>query len=121
MAQEEKVTFNVTKGPSKADLQTALFHGATEQQIRITFMLKATEETVAKRHLSDDLRLATRFVEARLLGVEREDGSGESWILKGYLTFKGGQPDKDQTVAFTGYYTSKHRTGYFTATFERSA
>jgi len=115
MAQEEKVTFTVENGPSKADLQTALFHGVTNEQIPVTFRLKATVETAAKRHLNDELRLATRFIKTRLLGVKREDGSGESWILEGYLTFDGVE------VPFTGYYTSRRRTGHFTATFTRSA
>ncbi|MFA5854470.1 MAG: hypothetical protein WC866_05320 [Patescibacteria group bacterium] len=111
MAQE-KVTFDVLQGPSKGDLQTAVFHGKSEEQLRVRFKIKATQETTKKSHLRQDLRLATLFLKARLQGAVRADGSGENWVINGMLYLD------DVETAFSGTYSTQRRTGFFTLTFE---
>lgn len=111
MAQES-VTFDVTKGPSKANLQTALFHGNTREQITVNFFVKATKETTAKSHLENHLRFATLVLDTQIRGADRVGDSGEVWDLRGIMYLDG---DK---VAFSGRYSSQYRTGTFTLTLE---
>ena len=111
MAQE-KVTFDVLQGPSKADLQTALFHGDSDHRIKVTFRLRATPETQAKTHLSQDLRLATRYIQVQINSVQRDDGSGESWNLQGNMQIDGA------FLPYSMYYSSRRRLGQLTLTLE---
>jgi len=103
MAQE--LQFIVLQGPSKFDLMTAVFVGQSDAQIRVKFGVQpyGDKKSTFPNHMT--------VCEARILGVEREDGSGERWIVKGYLYFK------NDSAAFSGYYTTQDRTGHFNVIF----
>lgn len=98
MAHE--MSFKIVAGPSKFDLMTALFaKGATNP---LEFSLKG--------FLPDALVVdgnPPRIKKVRLSSVEREDGSGESWNLKGWVD-TGGYGSK-----FKAYYDTRNRGGYF--------
>lgn len=49
-------------------------------------------------------------------GIEADDGSGESWNIKGYLAASDVKSLSwlkwDQSLAFKGYYDTRHRRGF---------
>jgi hypothetical protein len=79
--------YSVIDGPSKFDLMVSLFVGsnAAGSQSEVYFTLE------------DGFR-----VPVRINGIEREDGSGESWCITGYF----GQ------VRASGYFSTSRRHGY---------
>lgn len=83
---------NVAQGPSKFDLMTSLFEVNSQTHKWVTFHAR----------WGHDIREKTFPIQARIIGVEQEDGSGESWNI----TFC------DQSNRFgTGYYSTKTRKG----------
>lgn len=71
--------FRITNGPSKFDLMVALFVGAAKRRHHLTF-------TVGDNTLMDMARNIVRgTVEVVINEVSREDDSGESWCLNGYV------------------------------------
>lgn len=47
-----------------------------------------------------------RRLSAKISGIQREDGSGESWNITGHIAIHLG------TMRFKGYYSSKNRKGH---------
>ncbi len=82
----------IVDGPSKFDLMLALFDTGGR--------------TVAFRMKSDDT------VQARIYSVGIEDGSGESWLITGSY-----KRLDNTTCNFSGYYTTRRRTGYIKDTY----
>ena len=77
----------ILDGPSKWDLLVALGDGKV-----VELMLK----------FDDTLRAERRRV--KISSVQAEDGSRESWNLKGYIPSQGRQ--------FEAYYSSRRRKGH---------
>lgn len=83
--------FHLTGGPSKYDLMLALFDGRGNEQRLVTFSLQ---------HIGE--------IEVRIMGVDREDGSAESWVFKGYAeSFAQPGPNKVE-----GYFHTQRRHGH---------
>jgi len=75
----------ITDGPGKFDLMCALFDG---KQVKFTLV-------------------DGRVVDALIGSVEQEDGSKESWNLKGAIPFG----DTDLRGVFKAYFSTRHRKG----------
>jgi len=85
----------IVNGPSKFDLMTSLFHGKTEDQHRqVQFEVKDADGRKASKAVT-------------IGGVEREDGSGESWLIHGYMMVVNVPWRR-----ITGYYSSRTRKGW---------
>ncbi|MDP3994798.1 MAG: hypothetical protein Q8P91_03125 [bacterium] len=93
----------ITSGPCKADLEKALFDGSTSAGrnvggIRyVTFIAFAGE--------------VKKFVEVAVNSVGREDGSGESWLVDGYVVTIDGKP-VGSGKNYHAYYHTQNRRGY---------
>jgi len=95
MASQEYWT--IEQGPSKMDLMLALFDGETMGTRTVTFGINMAGRTLAQ-------------VTMIILGVEHEDGSGDSWIVQGRpVNINNGRPVKCEAVRF--YYHTKTRKG----------
>jgi len=81
-------------GPSKWDLMLAVFDGGAEHPRLVMFMVKIEDAPI----------LRSFFV--RITGVDRDDGSGESFMFRG--TALDGR-------AVQGFYRTDRRTGVIEA------
>ena len=85
---------NITAGPSKFDLQTALFVRKPD-----THCVEFTTED-------------GRIFDAIISSVGIEDGSGESWLIEGYASPKevGGPMEDDKS--FHAWFRTDNRRGW---------
>ena len=111
--------YDIISGPSKATLFDAcLYSYSKDAKIAVNF-------TISQGY-SNDSNDATRLyiplpvTNIKITGIEHEDGSGESFIIKGYC-----HVDKDYLLRkentyryrysrFLAYYNAKNRKGSFT-------
>lgn len=86
--------YQIVTGPSKWDLMQALFEGNSDSQKPVIF----TVEGIGN-------------IEVQINDVGREDGSGESWLIKGYERLLGStlRPVK-------GYFNTRSRKGHIRTT-----
>lgn len=77
---------DIVDGPSKYELMLGLFDSATTRPRPVEFRLSR--------------RVA---LEAHIQSVSREDGSGESWNLEGWVV---------SGEVFDAYFNTKRRTGH---------
>lgn len=97
MADQYETEFNLTAGPNKFDLMLALFEnrdGSHHVKFTIEQRVPGTAKSVPG---------TKQVVEVCISSIEREDGSAESWNIRGWMT--GGN--------FKCYYSTKNRTGWF--------
>ena len=111
--------YDIINGPSKSALFDACMYAySKDAKIAVNF-------TISQGY-SNDTNDATRLylplpvTDIKITGIEHEDGSGESFILKGYCNV-----DKDYLLRrdniyryrysrFSAYYDAKNRKGSFT-------
>lgn len=91
---------DITQGPSKFELMMALFDRKVVNTRGVEFKLKGENNISAHVIIN---------------GVEVEDGSGESWIFKGYV--KGMSPalqsgDRSTPSTCYGWYRTDTRKGW---------
>jgi hypothetical protein len=87
----------IEQGPSKMDLMLALFDGEKMGTRTVTFGISMAGRTLSQ-------------VTMIILGVSHEDGSGDSWLIRGRPTnVNNGKPVKCEIVQF--YYHTKTRKG----------
>jgi hypothetical protein len=93
----KKPLHNISNGPGKWDLLVCL--GEKGKIVQLTVV--PNEPGLKPREI---------VIDVHVIGIEQEDGSCESWNIKGCST-------KDSRVghkAFTAYYSTKNRTGCIT-------
>lgn len=73
---EEDVQYMISKGPDKARLIVSQWHGDRTERIPVKFKV-----------FKDG---GSCWVDLIVNGADREDGSGENWLLKGYVLQSGG-------------------------------
>jgi len=88
--------FEITDGPGKWDLMLGLFDGTCTNPRRVAFTLWS------------NLLEKGFYLRLLLSGVSREDGSGESWIVTGYVNDNSGISGR----AIKGYYSTRTRKGH---------
>jgi len=97
--------FKIVAGPSKYDLQKALFDrmGNGNKPHTVTF----TNDKGAR-------------IVAVILVVAAEDGSGESWNIEGYFTnLTTNRSDVSLNIKFEGYFRTDRRIGHLTEVEDR--
>ena len=92
-------TFEVMSGPSKFDLMVSLFDGNSRTQKWADFQVKI-ENSETKFPI---------LVHLRMIGVTREDGSGESWNISFF--FKGTHDARAEHGGH-GHYSTRTRKGF---------
>ena len=93
------VQYQIVNGPSKRDLELALFDGDSQHRRHVVFSFE--------EHYGESGKSIALTVRAFILnGVSREDGSGESWLINGY--FAGAYPP----IPIKGYFSTKTRKGH---------
>lgn len=97
MADQYETEFNVTDGPSKFDLMAALFASTGRNTITVKFTIQQRIPGTAKASG------APQAIEVNIGSVEREDGSGQSWIV-------GGMANEGRR--FACYFDSRTRSGW---------
>jgi hypothetical protein len=85
----------ILSGPGKSDLMFALFN----DQI-VEFHFETGTRTAGPPNTS---LIVLTMLEVRITALEHKDGSGDSWLYKGYL--------ETSKVKFSGWYNSKTRKG----------
>ncbi len=88
----------IVNGPSRWDFAISLFEGEASRQKELKFTLE--DRTRTNRPVN--------IVRVRLTGVEREDGSGDKWLFKGYYRL-GAVSSK-----LHGYFDLERRLGWAT-------
>lgn len=95
MIIEKKELINITGGPCLSELFDALKYAyCKDHPFQVYFRFNGEKHA------------------ARISAIEHEDGSGQSFLVKGYTNFYRSR-DTDQSVPnpFTGYYSALNRTG----------
>ena len=98
----KKSSYEITDGPSKADLMFALFHATMNHPHSVEITIHAPENGPAYRSVKLTIQINV---------VGREDGSGESWILDGHIITMDGVKHPFSQSNFNAYYTTKRRKG----------
>lgn len=118
MRTEEKITrsFDIVAGPCKDTLFDACKYAGSKVRIPVDFK-------IAYGHTGGgSLVIYLPVSDIVILGIENEDGSGESFNLKGSLTanydlnkvYNSGVPTT--RYSFKAYFSSKNRKGHITLT-----
>ena len=111
--------YDIISGPSKATLFDAcLYSYSKDAKIAVNFGISQG----CSNHGDDatKLHLLLPVTNIKITGIEHEDGSGESFVIKGYC-----HVDKDYLLRkentyryrysrFLAYYNAKNRKGSFT-------
>ncbi len=82
MTSDKEISVDLVNGPAKFDLMLAMF----KKGEKATFTLNGGQK-----------------ITVQLLAVEKEDGSCESWIIKGFIT---------DGSKFEGYYSTRKNEGF---------
>lgn len=94
----------ITGGPSKFDLMTSQYLGDWKHRQSVVFTL-VNSHTIS----NEDRYFVIGSSEERYFvinGAEREDGTGESWLIKGWSA------DTAQGIKFIGCYSTQTRKGW---------
>lgn len=81
----------IEDGPSKFDLMLAFFDNTASKTRTVCFGLTG---------------LNNAYTEANITGLDFEDGSGDSWLFRGYTKLG------DLQYKVKGYYSTKTRKGW---------
>lgn len=90
-----ETSYRITNGPSKDRIFDACKYACDTSKINVSFAVEVNGKT--------------NVVNATILSVAHEDGSGESFMLTGAFKVK------PRARRFTAYYSSKRREGVVTS------
>lgn len=86
--------YRLATGPSKLNLMLSLFDGSPVE---------------GTQRILNFITESGRQFNVRISGVDREDGSGESWIIRGY---NASHSASNQWYSCNGYYNTQTRKGH---------
>ncbi len=89
--------FQIVGGPSKMDLMLALFDSSYRQPRPVSFNLVGWPE-------GQSASGTPRYIQMRVMSVQKEDGSGESWNVE---ATSQGPESKNYKI----YYSTQTRSG----------
>ncbi len=92
---QDPTQFTIIGGPSKYDLQASLFDSTASRPRPVDF------------YVEQNCRLRLEL-KVQMNCVKREDGSGESWCITGYVVSSSPVLSARN---IEGYYSTKHRSG----------
>ena len=111
--------FSIINGPSKSVLfDSCLYAYSKDVKVHVNFAISQG----CSNHGDDatKLHLLLPVTNIKITGIEHEDGSGESFILKGYCyvdkdhLLRGDHTYRYKYSRFSAYYDAKSRKGTFT-------
>lgn len=111
--------FSIINGPSKSVLfDSCLYAYSKDAKVHVNFAISQG----CSNHGDDatKLHLLLPVTNIKITGIEHEDGSGESFILKGYCyvdkdhLLRGDHTYRYKYSRFSAYYDAKSRKGTFT-------
>jgi hypothetical protein len=109
MATNEKIlTLNITLGGSREDIRDSLGSRAHRPFFVEFKTYPMNYHEVAYMKLG--ITVSDGTVYALIRGLDWEDGSGESFNIRGSLKIES-DPDKERVFRFNGYYHTKRRSG----------
>jgi len=89
---------HIEEGPDRWDLLTSLGEGNASPRKTVRFK-------VANGHTGTS---PFEIIEVAITGLDQEDGSGHSWLFRGYR--KGRDPNRGK---IHGLYSTANRTGWY--------
>lgn len=109
--------YEIVAGPNKDALFDACKYAYSKTaKLTINFAV-AIGHTMPKNDL-ECAYIPMAITDFKIVGIEHEDGSGESFNLHGYckadLDSFGGKNVTYKPYKFKAYYSSRNRTGYIT-------
>lgn len=117
MATEKSRMYEIVDGPSKDTLFDSCKYACSKSGSRVTvdFRVAIGYTKPANDPRCENIPMAIKNI--RIMGIEHEDGSGESFNLKGYCdanleSYKGTNDVDYEAYHFKGYYNSKKRRGF---------
>lgn len=110
MVYRKDVRATIVDGPSKMDLLVALFYAYDQRRgpFFVTFYVQSDDLDQGRN--IELLGVKGTPIKAKIVGISHEDGTGDSYIIKGYLD-PYGCSKPDFSTKFEGYYSTKNRTG----------
>ena len=111
--------YSIINGPSKSVLfDSCLYAYSKDAKVHVNFAISQG----CSNHGDDatKLHLFLPVTNIKITGIEHEDGSGESFILKGYCyvdkdhLLRGDHTYRYKYSRFSAYYDAKSRKGTFT-------
>ena len=111
--------YSIINGPSKSVLfDSCLYAYSKDAKVHVNFAISQG----CSNHGDDatKLHLLLPVTNIKITGIEHEDGSGESFILKGYCyvdndhLLRGDHTYRYKYSRFSAYYDAKSRKGTFT-------
>lgn len=111
--------YSIINGPSKSVLfDSCLYAYSKDAKVHVNFAISQG----CSNHGDDatKLHLLLPVTNIKITGIEHEDGSGESFILKGYCYvdrdhfLRGDHTYRYKYSRFSAYYDAKSRKGTFT-------
>lgn len=89
--------YSLVQGPSKFDLSVALFRGTQNDLVEFAYQSSTGERII---------------IQCRILSVEAEDGSRESWNICGYAKFQNDPDHRRPWRKFKAYFHTGNRKGH---------
>lgn len=112
--------FSIIDGPSKSVLFDAcLYSYSKDTKIAVNFTIPQAYSNHGSNNATK-LYLPLPVINIKITGIEHEDGSGESFLLKGYCDvdkdhlLRGDNTYRYRYSRFSAYYNAKSRKGTFT-------
>ncbi len=111
MIYKKKFKATIINGPSKMDLLTAFAYAySKEHDFSVTFYMVDEDENLKERLWYKIAGKDGAPLKARIIGISYEDGSGNKFLIEGYLDYYCNKKT-DYSVHFTAYYSSFNRKG----------
>ncbi len=111
MIYKKKFNATIVNGPCKMDLLTAFAYAFDkERDFPVTFHLVDEEEKLKERLWRRIAGMNGVPLKAKIIGICYEDGSGEKFMVEGYLDYYSCKK-ADYSVHFTAYYSALGRKG----------
>lgn len=95
--------FNITDGPSMWSLILALYDGNCAHRREVAFSIQDPQQ--------EPEELSLPPISCVINGTEREDGSSDNWLFKGYY------PGSAKTTPVHGFFSIKNRKGWIEISF----
>lgn len=107
--------YDIVNGPNKDTLFDACKYAyAKNSDITVDFAVAAGYTAPVSSHQAAYIPMSV--IDIRICGIEHEDGSGESFNLKGYcsanLSSSGERGAVYKSYGFVAYYNTKKRKGW---------
>lgn len=107
-----KFAYPIEDGPSADRILDSLKY-AYDKRDRVHVDFKVAKSYTGPKDEPGTMYQILPMGETKIVGVTHEDGSGSSFLLKGYARGVDGEPNT-VTVPFDAYYNAKTRKGHIT-------